>query len=151
MARTGQIALLISLFLTTIFAKHPTDIFKRAKQLQQRSRDGLSSPPHELVRRDDDKDKDKDKAHPPPTPNKFLTEKTKEFAVNGSGIPLVDFDVGTSYSGLIPISGDEDESRKLFFWFWPSVRDDVPKELVIWWVACWAGGTSAAPISTWVY
>ena len=47
----------------------------------------------------------------------FLTNKTEPFAVNGTGIPEVDFDVGESYAGLLPISDDPNETRKLFFWF----------------------------------
>ena len=39
------------------------------------------------------------------------------FAVNGSGIPEVDFDVGESYAGLLPISSSPNETRQLFFWF----------------------------------
>ncbi|KAF1971057.1 alpha/beta-hydrolase [Bimuria novae-zelandiae CBS 107.79] len=67
----------------------------------------------------------------------FLTEKTEpnyiaEFAVNGSGIPEVPFDIGESYAGLLPISEDPDESRQLFFWFFPSTQAETPKEVVIW-------------------
>ena len=40
-----------------------------------------------------------------------------EFAVNGTGIPEVPFDIGESYAGLLPISDDPDESRQLFFWY----------------------------------
>ena len=37
--------------------------------------------------------------------------------MNGSNIPDVAFDVGESYAGLLPISSDPNESRKLFFWY----------------------------------
>lgn len=30
----------------------------------------------------------------------YLTDKTREFAVNGTGIPSVPFDIGESYAGL---------------------------------------------------
>lgn len=40
----------------------------------------------------------------------FLSE---EFWVNGSSIPEVDFDVGDSWSGLLPISADLNETRKV--------------------------------------
>jgi hypothetical protein len=33
--------------------------------------------------------------------------------VDGSTIPLVDFDVGPSWSGLLPISADPNETRKV--------------------------------------
>lgn len=36
--------------------------------------------------------------------------------MNGTGIPEVPFDVGESYAGLLPISDDPNETRKLFFW-----------------------------------
>jgi carboxypeptidase D len=54
------------------------------------------------------------------------------FAVNGTGIPLVDFDVGESYAGLLPISDKANETRKLFFWFFPATLDKTPEEIVIW-------------------
>ncbi|CAI6341062.1 unnamed protein product [Periconia digitata] len=64
--------------------------------------------------------------------SRFLTEKTKEFSVNGTGIPEVPFDVGESYAGLLPISDSPDESRKLFFWFFPSTAATNPDEIVVW-------------------
>ena len=42
------------------------------------------------------------------------------FAVNGTGIPRVDFDVGESYAGLLPIGNDT--SSELYFWFFPSTN-----------------------------
>ncbi|KAF1849123.1 serine carboxypeptidase-like protein [Cucurbitaria berberidis CBS 394.84] len=62
----------------------------------------------------------------------FLTDKTKPFAVNGTGIPEVPFDIGESYAGLLPISDNPDETRKLFFWFFPSTLSSSPEEVVIW-------------------
>jgi len=56
----------------------------------------------------------------------------KEFAVNGTGIPDVDFDVGESYAGLLPINNRIDEERNLFFWFFPTTHPDRHKEVVIW-------------------
>ncbi|KAF3011009.1 hypothetical protein E8E13_010830 [Curvularia kusanoi] len=64
--------------------------------------------------------------------SRFLTEKTKAFAVNGSGIPEVPFDIGESYAGLLPISDSPDETRKLFFWFFPSTAEQTPEEITIW-------------------
>ncbi|KAK2612088.1 hypothetical protein QQS21_001817 [Conoideocrella luteorostrata] len=55
-----------------------------------------------------------------PVSNRFLSDKTEKFAVNGTGIPLVDFDVGESYAGLLPISDNENERDNLFFWFFPA-------------------------------
>jgi carboxypeptidase D len=39
--------------------------------------------------------------------------------VNGSAIPDVDFDVGESYAGLLPVSQAANETKKLFFWYGP--------------------------------
>ena len=40
-----------------------------------------------------------------------------EFAVDGTAIPDVDFDIGESYAGLLPISSAANETRQLFFWY----------------------------------
>ena len=64
--------------------------------------------------------------------SKFLTEKSEKFVVNGTAIPEVDFDIGESYAGLLPISQAEDEERQLFFWFFPSLNPDAGDEVVIW-------------------
>ncbi|TDZ22931.1 putative serine carboxypeptidase [Colletotrichum orbiculare MAFF 240422] len=63
---------------------------------------------------------------------KFLTEKTKKFVVNGTSIPEVDFDLGESYAGLMPIQPNNDTSEKLYFWFFPSESDQAEKEILIW-------------------
>lgn len=34
--------------------------------------------------------------------------------------------------GLLPISDSSDETRKLFFWFFPSTADETPEEVTIW-------------------
>lgn len=62
----------------------------------------------------------------------FATNKTEPFAVNGTGLPEVPFDVGESYAGLLPISDDPNETRKLFFWFFPSTQAETQEEVVIW-------------------
>lgn len=62
----------------------------------------------------------------------FLNSKSKEFAVDGSAIPEVDWDVGESYAGVLPISDNPDESRKLYFWFFPSSNEEASKEITIW-------------------
>jgi hypothetical protein len=43
----------------------------------------------------------------------FLSHVLLEFYVNGATLPLVNFDVGPSWSGLIPISGAANETRKV--------------------------------------
>ena len=56
-----------------------------------------------------------------------------EFAVNGSAgaIPYVDFDIGESYAGLMPISNRTNASE-LYFWFFPSPNPAAENEILIW-------------------
>ncbi|EPS45522.1 hypothetical protein H072_450 [Dactylellina haptotyla CBS 200.50] len=66
---------------------------------------------------------------------KFYNSKTKEFWVNGTAgaIPDVNFDVPESFAGLMPISADKNETRKLYFWFFPTLGGkDTEDDLVIW-------------------
>lgn len=74
------------------------------------------------------------RADPISTSHRFLNDKTKQFAVNGTGIPEVSFDAGESYSGLLPISDKKDERDHLFFWFFPSDNEEhkKKKEITIW-------------------
>ncbi|KAH0521941.1 hypothetical protein TsFJ059_005871 [Trichoderma semiorbis] len=74
-----------------------------------------------------------DTCKPEPT-SRYLNSVTEKFAVNGTGIPEVDFDVGESYAGLLPISNKTDEKDKMFFWFFPTVNEEHKddKEIVIW-------------------
>lgn len=65
-------------------------------------------------------------------PKRFLTRKTRPFAVDGKSLPDVDFNLGESYAGLQPISSDPNETRKLFFWFFPSINPEAPKKVVTW-------------------
>ncbi|KAJ0336300.1 hypothetical protein COL922a_008133 [Colletotrichum nupharicola] len=46
----------------------------------------------------------------------YLTDKTQKYLVNGTDIPFVDWDLGESYAGLMPISKKSNETRELFFW-----------------------------------
>ncbi|KAK7053792.1 alpha/beta-hydrolase [Favolaschia claudopus] len=55
-----------------------------------------------------------------------------EFYVDGTTIPEVDFDVGPSWSGLLPISSDPNETRKLFFWFFPPGPEGSLDDLIFW-------------------
>ena len=55
-----------------------------------------------------------------------------EFAVNGSAIPDVDFDVGESYAGLLPISSKANETRELYFWYFPSTNPLAGDKITIW-------------------
>lgn len=51
--------------------------------------------------------------------------------VNGTGIPEVDFDIGESYAGLLPI-GDANVDAELYFWFFPSTSELASKEILLW-------------------
>ena len=78
-----------------------------------------------------------------------------EFYVDGTSLPEVDFDVGPSWSGLIPISDAANETRKvqlfwsgsdadelrpnlvllifqLFFWFYPPGPEGSLDDLIFW-------------------
>ncbi|KAK3714519.1 hypothetical protein LTR37_007825 [Vermiconidia calcicola] len=59
------------------------------------------------------------------------TVNNTKFKVDGKGIPFVDFNVGESYAGLLPISDEEDVSE-LFFWFFPSNNPQADDEILIW-------------------
>ncbi|KAI1318600.1 alpha/beta-hydrolase [Xylariaceae sp. FL0255] len=63
---------------------------------------------------------------------KHLTNKTQPFVVNGTGLPLVDFDIGESYAGHLPITSNASDPNQLFFWFFPSDNSDASNEIVIW-------------------
>ncbi|MCJ1400830.1 hypothetical protein MMC11_004038 [Xylographa trunciseda] len=62
----------------------------------------------------------------------YLTDQTAKFAVNGSAIPDVNFDIGESYAGLLPISSSPKETRELYFWFFPSENALASDEILIW-------------------
>lgn len=52
--------------------------------------------------------------------------------MNGTSLPSVDFDVGESYAGLLPIGSANDTSNQLYFWFFPSTNMAAQKEIMIW-------------------
>nr|POF01230.1 putative serine carboxypeptidase [Quercus suber] len=59
------------------------------------------------------------------------TKNTTKFAVDGKAIPEVDFDIGESYAGVLPISEEKDASE-LYFWFFPSANELAGDEILIW-------------------
>lgn len=65
---------------------------------------------------------------------RFLNKKTRKFVVNGKRLPDVKFDVGESYAGLLPISDDPHEERKLFFWFFPAQDPNHGKKDITLWL-----------------
>ncbi|KAG6846794.1 hypothetical protein H0H93_011834, partial [Arthromyces matolae] len=62
----------------------------------------------------------------------MFSQHFAEFYVDGTSIPEVDFDVGPSWSGLLPISSAANETRKLFFWFFPPGPDGSLDDLIFW-------------------
>ncbi|KAL2010376.1 hypothetical protein VTN00DRAFT_6183 [Thermoascus crustaceus] len=60
----------------------------------------------------------------------YLNAKTKRFAVNGSALPDVDFNIGESYAGTLPNTPSGNSS--LFFWFFPSKNPAASDEITIW-------------------
>ncbi|TVY33747.1 putative serine carboxypeptidase [Lachnellula subtilissima] len=64
--------------------------------------------------------------------SRYLTNSSSKYVVNGTGIPEVDFDIGESYAGLMPISKKKNETRELYFWFFPSENIDASDEILIW-------------------
>ncbi|KAF1833457.1 alpha/beta-hydrolase [Decorospora gaudefroyi] len=64
----------------------------------------------------------------------ITTEASKAFAVNGTAgaIPDVNFDIGESYAGLLPISDKANETSELYFWFFPSENVNASDEITIW-------------------
>ncbi|KAF8335894.1 uncharacterized protein EI90DRAFT_2912314 [Cantharellus anzutake] len=62
----------------------------------------------------------------------FFNPKARKYHVDGKKIPDVDFDVGDSWAGLMPISANKNETRKLFFWFFPSKDPQHVDDLVFW-------------------
>jgi carboxypeptidase D len=81
----------------------------------------------------------------------FCLMLLSEFYVDGTTLPLVDFDVGPSWAGLIPISGAANETRKvrlletstgyfgsallisqLFFWFFPPGPTGSLDDFIFW-------------------
>lgn len=60
--------------------------------------------------------------------------KTAKYVVNGTAgaIPEVEFDIGESYAGLMPISDKANETDQFYFWFFPSANEDAGDEITIW-------------------
>jgi carboxypeptidase D len=51
--------------------------------------------------------------------------------VNGTNIPKVNFNIGESYAGLIPL-GAANDTNQLYHWFFPSTNPAAAKEILIW-------------------
>ncbi|KAL5327826.1 hypothetical protein ACEPPN_005532 [Leptodophora sp. 'Broadleaf-Isolate-01'] len=63
----------------------------------------------------------------------FLNQKSSRFAVKGNELPEVDFNIGESYAGTLPIGPPTvGNANNLWFWFFPSTNPAAKKEIVIW-------------------
>ncbi|KAG2090025.1 Alpha/Beta hydrolase protein [Suillus discolor] len=62
----------------------------------------------------------------------FTNPKASEFYVDGTSLPLVDFDVGPSWAGLLPISNSPNETRQLYFWLFPPGPEGSLDDLIFW-------------------
>ena len=58
------------------------------------------------------------------------TRASDKYKVDGNKIPDVDFDIGPSWAGLMPIGDSKD--RELYFWFFPAENSTFDDDLVIW-------------------
>ncbi|KAF7365785.1 Carboxypeptidase cpdS [Mycena venus] len=67
--------------------------------------------------------------------SRFLNSNSEKFVVNGTGVPEVNFDLGESYAGRLPITSPNvtnATANELFFWFFPSANELASNEIVIW-------------------
>ncbi|CAG8949818.1 hypothetical protein HYFRA_00004142 [Hymenoscyphus fraxineus] len=64
--------------------------------------------------------------------SQYYTNSTSKYSVNGTAIPEVDFDIGESYAGLMPITSAVNETSQLYFWFFPSENPEASDEILIW-------------------
>ncbi|KAL8778094.1 MAG: hypothetical protein Q9213_007569 [Squamulea squamosa] len=105
---------LLSLFCSGALSesKNAIDVFKRAEALTL----GLVGSDHDFTHHQKLEKRT----------SSYLTDATRtpfpEFVVNGSAIPDVDFDIGESYAGLLPISSA----------FFPSANPEASDEITIW-------------------
>ncbi|KAH6674188.1 Alpha/Beta hydrolase protein [Halenospora varia] len=90
---------------------------------------GMKDKPRQHARREPQMQPEKPRRA---TSSQYLTNSTSKYAVNGTAIPEVDFDIGESYAGLMPISSAPNETSQLYFWFFPSTNTEASDEILIW-------------------
>lgn len=90
-----------------------------ALQSPHRKAASLKKPTHSLHKRE--------ATHPVSSELQYFNKKTEKFLVNGTHFPQVPFDIGESYSGLLPNTPHGNSS--LFFWFFPSSNPAADQEV----------------------
>jgi len=60
----------------------------------------------------------------------YLNKFSQKYVVDGKKIPDVDFDIGESYAGLMPIGNTTED--EFYFWFFPSKNKLAGDEILIW-------------------
>ncbi|KAI0303048.1 serine carboxypeptidase-domain-containing protein [Russula brevipes] len=61
----------------------------------------------------------------------FTNPEASRFYVDGNAIPDVDHNIGSSWAGLIPISSAQNETRRLFFWFFLAGPEGSLDDIII--------------------
>ncbi|KAI0269342.1 Alpha/Beta hydrolase protein [Gloeopeniophorella convolvens] len=131
MARLGPMLAVVGLLYAALIADPAAARTGSAATLNARRHEAVKR--WELAARAGNTRRDEDAAAPPKVKNiTFTNPKASEFYVDGTTIPEVSFDVGPSWSGLIPISSAANETRKLFFWFFPPGPEGSLDDLIFW-------------------
>lgn len=107
----------LTLGISLVSARSPQHVNKKLPELHRRA--PASTPEHVY------------KPRTASASSRFLTKKTKKYVINGTNLPEVDFDIGESYGGLMPIS-NKTGAAELYFWFFPSSNPKAEKEITIW-------------------
>lgn len=63
---------------------------------------------------------------------KFSNPKAAASRVNSSALPLVTFPLQDSWAGHLPVTANQTEDKKLFYWYWPSSAKNGSDTLTIW-------------------
>ncbi|KAF5663629.1 serine-type carboxypeptidase [Fusarium heterosporum] len=69
-----------------------------------------------------------------PTNSQYYNAKSSPYYVKSDGISELDFDIGESYAGQIPVDFKKNGSKdpKFFYWFFPTVNPAGKDDIVIW-------------------
>ena len=112
-----------TIIASTALARSPQHVNKKLP-----GRDIAQGPPAQRLQR-----RDKPAYGGPPSKGPIIEQNanTTKFKVDGTSLPFVDWDVGESYAGLLPIS-DQPDVSELYFYFFPSDNPQADEEILIW-------------------